>query len=456
MLFFKKALPTAFYCQTRLQQMPCIPVDAESYNILETPTRCHHRLLDLIASAKNRILITALYLQDDEIGREVLNALYAAKAKNPKLYIRVYVDFHRAQRGLIGKGPSLGNSELYYKMAEGCEAPPAIYGVPVKRREIFGVMHLKGFVFDDTVLYTGASINNVYMDYDHRYRLDRYHEIHSKELADSMCSFATSAFHANFAVQDFSQGKIKPAKEMRDEIKQLRRHLTEVQYSFTSGRIHKGQVGITPVAGLGKSHNLLNRDLLWMVNAAKESLFICTPYFNPPKILLKSFNAVLQRDVKLTLVVGDKIANDFFIREGEDFSPVGAVPYIYEQNLREFVESHQEYIDNKLLDIRLWKNGLNTYHVKGLYVDQNLALMTGNNLNPRAWALDLENGLIIHDPNHLLQEKFMHEQQHLLKHTTKILSVDDIDCFDNYPEDVKKLLRKVNRLRASIFIKKLL
>ena len=91
-----------------------------------------------------------------------------------------------------------------------------------------------------------------------------------------------------------------------------------------------------------------------------------------------------------------------------------------------------------------------------MYVDQNLALMTGNNLNPRAWALDLENGLIIHDPNHLLQEKFMHEQQHLLKHTTKILSVDDIDCFDNYPEDVKKLLRKVNRLRASIFIKKLL
>ena len=160
-------------------------------------------------------------------------------------------------------------------------------------------------------------------------------------------------------------------------------------------------------------------------------------YFILLKILLKSFNAVLQRDVKLTLVVGDKIANDFFIREGEDFSPVGAVPYIYEQNLREFVESHQEYIDNKLLDIRLWKNGLNTYHVKGLYVDQNLALMTGNNLNPRAWALDLENGLIIHDPNHLLQEKFMHEQQHLLKHTTKILSVDDIDCFDNYPEDVK-------------------
>ena len=60
MLFFKKALPTSFYCQTRLQQLPCIPVAANAYNILETPTRCHHRLLELISQAKNRILITAL------------------------------------------------------------------------------------------------------------------------------------------------------------------------------------------------------------------------------------------------------------------------------------------------------------------------------------------------------------------------------------------------------------
>lgn len=456
MLFFKKALPTAFYCQTRLQQLPCIPVAADSYNILETPSRCHHRLLELIASAQTRILITALYLQDDEAGREVLNALYEAKAKNPKLYIRVYVDFHRAQRGLIGKGPSLGNGELYYKMAVNCEAPPAIYGVPVKRREIFGVMHLKGFVFDNTVLYSGASINNVYMDYAERYRLDRYHEIHSASLADAMCAFATEAFHSNFAVQDFSQGQVKAAKEMRDEIKQLRRHLTEVQYSFKGGWIHKNEVGITPVAGLGKRHNLLNRDLLWLIGAAKESLFICTPYFNPPKVLLNALNEALERGIHMTLIVGDKVANDFFIRENEEFSTVGAVPYIYEQNLKDFIQSHQQYIDRNQLDIRLWADGQNTYHVKGLYVDQNLALMTGNNLNPRAWALDLENGLIIHDPNHLLKEKFMHEQQYLLKNTTKIKSPSDIEDFENYPDEVKRLLRKVKRLRASIFIKQLL
>lgn len=164
----------------------------------------------------------------------------------------------------------------------------------------------------------------------------------------------------------------------------------------------------------------------------------------------------LQRSIKLTLVVGDKTANDFYIRSGENFSPVGAVPYIYERNLYDFVQNNKKYIDKGLLDIRLWQDGENTYHVKGLYIDQNMALMTGNNLNPRAWSLDLENGLIIHDPNHLLQEKFMHEQQYLLRHTRKISSVSDLEDFENYPEEVKKLLKKVNRLKASIFIKQLL
>lgn len=136
MLFWKKSLPGSLYCQTRLQQLPTLPVDVSDYNILETPNRAYKRILELIKSAKERILIAALYLQDDETGRNVLNALYEAKEKNPKLYIRVYVDFHRAQRGLIGKGPSLGNSELYYKKAINAENPPAIYGVPVKRREL--------------------------------------------------------------------------------------------------------------------------------------------------------------------------------------------------------------------------------------------------------------------------------------------------------------------------------
>ena len=48
--------------------------------------------------------------------------------------------------------------------------------------------------------------------------------------------------------------------------------------------------------------------------------------------------------------------------------------------------------------MRLWKDGDNTYHLKGVWVDNQYILLTGNNLNPRAWRLDAENGLLIHDP----------------------------------------------------------
>lgn len=455
-MFFHSNIAGQLYCQTRLQQLSYIAVDAENYSVLETPSLFHKRMLQLIATAKRRIMMTVLYLQDDDCGREILNALYEAKSHNPHLYVKIYVDFHRAQRGLIGKEPSLGNSELYYKAAEHSDNPPSIYGVPVKRRELFGVMHLKGCVFDNTVLYSGASINDVYLDFHGRYRLDRYHEICSEKLADSMCNFVNEAFHTNYAVQDFSQGPVKTAKQIRDDIRTLTRHLTQTQYLFKGDHLHKNQIGICPIAGLGKRRNTLNRAILWMIGAAKNHLFICTPYFNPPKQVQLQLEAALHSGVKITLLVGDKTANDFFIKSDEKFSTVGVVPYIYEQNLRAFMQKHQKSINNGQLEIMLWKNGDNTFHVKGMFTDQNYALITGNNLNPRAWGLDLENGLLISDPSHLLQEKFIHEQLYLLKHTKKISSVSELESPEHYPEEVQKILSKVKMFKASVIIRHLL
>ncbi len=457
MLFFKKAIPNTLYCQTRLQQLPVITVDPSGYTILERPALFHSRMLELIKNARTRIMMTVLYLQDDEAGREILSALYEAMKQRPQLYVRIYVDFHRAQRGLIGKGPQTGNSALYYKWAEHSPHPPAIYGVPVKKREVFGVMHLKGCVFDNTVLYSGASINNVYLQYGERYRLDRYHEIISKELADCLCAYTNEAFHINYAVQDFSQGHIKPAREIKDEIKQLRTYLTTAEYSFKGRtRVRDGEIGITPLVGLGKRVNPLNRAIIWILGGARKNLFICTPYFNPPKVVLQALEDALKRGVNVTLVAGSKIANDFYIAPDENFSAIVAIPYIYEQNLRAFVGRYQELIDSRQLKVMLWEDGSNTYHLKGIYADGQLALITGNNLNPRAWALDLENGLIVHDPHHLLQEKYMHEQQFILAHTRAIKNVDDLESFENYPEQVKKVLERVRRFRASIIIKQLL
>ena len=137
-----------------LDALPTIPVMAENLEVLDSPRAYRETLLALIASARHRILLAALYLQDDDGGREVLGALYAAKAARPELEIAVFVDWHRAQRGLIGKAKSAGNAAMYREMAQRLGSGVKIYGVPVQRRELLGVMHLKGFIIDDTVLFS--------------------------------------------------------------------------------------------------------------------------------------------------------------------------------------------------------------------------------------------------------------------------------------------------------------
>ncbi len=439
-----------------LEKLPQLALPADGLRVLHTAPEFRQRLLELIASARRRIYLVALYLQDDEAGREILDALYAAKAAHPDLDIRVFVDFHRAQRGLIGKGKQSGNHLLYQQYAAAHPEAVAFYGVPVKSREWLGVLHLKGFLFDDTLLYSGASLNNIYLQQGERYRADRYHEITHLELARSWAAFILRQFAASPAVQRLDHTPIPSARQLRPQLRQLRQSLEEARYEFVREEPDADQVGITPLVGLGKRHNRLNRAIRDMLRAAEREVFICTPYFNPPKDISRDLAGLLRRGVKLTLVIGDKTANDFFIPPGEPFNTVGGLPYLYEVNLRRFAHKYQRYIDRGQLNLMLWKHEQNSYHLKGVFVDEDLALITGSNLNPRAWALDLENGLLVRDPHRHLQARFAAEQAHILSHCHRLEHFSALEQLSDYPEAARRLLQRLQRFKAHLLIRQII
>ena len=60
------------------QDTPGFGLSAQHCEVLTDAKQYHQTLLKLIAAAEERIYITALYLQDDEAGQQVLNALHAA------------------------------------------------------------------------------------------------------------------------------------------------------------------------------------------------------------------------------------------------------------------------------------------------------------------------------------------------------------------------------------------
>ncbi|MBJ7537505.1 CDP-diacylglycerol--serine O-phosphatidyltransferase [Marinomonas transparens] len=439
-----------------LGPLPTFAIDPEQFHVLSSARRFREYLLEAIEKATRRIYLVALYLEDDDAGREILTALYEAKQRTPALDITICVDWHRAQRGLIGADNTQGNAAMYQEYAEKYQHAIAIYGVPVRKREVFGVLHLKGFIIDDTVIYSGASLNNIYLHYQDRYRLDRYHLMKNKALADSMVGFIREQMIAHPAVNNLSQLPLPTTKELKTDIRRFRVALGKSSYHVEHQPVADHQVAVTPLTGVGRRHNVLNQQIVGLLNTASEEILLCTPYFNFPRVVVKAVKSAIKRGVKVHIIVGDKTANDFYIAPDRPFKAIGGLPYLYEINLRKFAKSNETHIASGDLSIHLWKHDTNSYHLKGLWVDRRTMLLTGNNINPRAWTLDLENGLLIDDPHKHLEAKFTAEFDSIFQHTQRITSYRQLEKLLNYPIKIQRLLKKVLRTRADRLLKRIL
>ena len=439
-----------------LDTLPFLAVPASAIEVLPDPGAFRHELLQLIAQATRRIVIVTLYLQDDDGGREVLDALYAAKTRQPALQISVFVDWHRAQRGLIGKQKSEGNAGMYREYAARLGPGVDVYGVPVQNRELFGVLHLKGFVIDDAVLYSGASLNDVYLVRHGRYRLDRYHLLRHRGLANAMAAFVQRHFVGSEAVCRLNVAQVPATRTLQPAIREFRQDLQGAGYDVPREILGQGDVAVTPLLGFGRSDNTLNDALLALLRDTREQVILLTPYFNLPKPVRVVLGQLLRRGCEIHLMVGDKTANDFYISPGQPFKTIGLLPYLYENNLRRFARAHRRQIDSGQLNIHLWRDGDNSYHLKGLFIDDDVAVLTGNNLNPRAWSLDLENGLALRDPAHLLRAKHEAEWAALRRHATRLADYHALESPRHYPAEVRRLLRRLNRTRLDRLVNRLL
>ncbi|WP_296254685.1 MULTISPECIES: CDP-diacylglycerol--serine O-phosphatidyltransferase [unclassified Pseudomonas] len=431
--------------------------ESSSAAITILPSAADYRraLLEKIASATRRIYIVALYLQQDEAGQQILDALYAAKAARPALDVVVLVDWFRAQRGLIGAGKQAGNSAWYQAQNLEHDQEVPIYGVPVQTRELFGVLHLKGSIIDDCVLYTGASINNVYLDMLGKYRLDRYQLLENPALADSFQRLVQEQILPSDAVHRLDLPSPPSSRSIRGEIRQFRQRLKRACYDVNDGVRENGELRVIPLLGIGNK-NPLSKVLCDLIAATRDQLTLCTPYFNMPLVVKREINRALKRGVKIDIIIGDKTANDFFIPPDEPFKVISALPYLYEISLRRFMQKHQTAVAKQALNIHLWKDGDNTFHLKGLWSDERYTLITGNNLNPRAFQLDLENAVLIDDPKGDWLTPRAEELELLMRNTQRVGKFDELDTLSEYPIGVRTFLRRVSRVRVERLLYRIL
>ncbi len=441
--------------QQHLAQLPKLPQSIDAVHTLYSATDFRKTLLEAIANATLRIYLVALYLENDDGGRDVLSAVYEAKRKRPELEICILVDWHRAQRGRIGAAATNTNADWYCRMAQenpGVHVP--VYGVPVNTREALGVLHLKGNIIDDCVVYSGASMNDVYLHSHEKYRFDRYHLLTNPPLANSMVDYIQKSLLSADAVQRLDREDRPKSPEIKNETRQFRQGLRDCRYHFKDSA-SENELAVTPMVGLGKQ-NALNQTIFHLMASTDEKLTLCTPYFNMPALLARNIMGLLRRGKQVEIIVGDKTANDFYIPQDQPFKIIGALPYLYEINLRRFLSRLQRFIDSGQLIVRLWKDGDNSYHLKGMWVDDRWQLITGNNLNPRAWRLDLENAILIHDPNKEMQVQRQKELDNIREHTEIVSHYMELESIPNYPVKVRKLIRRLRRIRIDRLISRIL
>ncbi|MGP1930875.1 MAG: phospholipase D-like domain-containing protein, partial [Arsenophonus sp. ET-DL12-MAG3] len=172
--------------------------------------------------------------------------------------------------------------------------------------------------------------------------------------------------------------------------------------------------------------------------------------------LTRIINNLLRNGKQIEIIIGDKTANDFYLPPEEPFQIISALPYLYEINLRRFIYRSQYFVDNQQLTIRLWKDGENSYHLKGIWIDNIWQLITGNNLNPRAWGLDLENAILIHDPKKVLLHQKNKELKCIITNTYVMKHYKELENIQRYPVKVKKLIHRLRRMRIDRLIRRIL
>lgn len=441
--------------QQHLAQLPKLSQSVADVSTLYSPAEFRETLLEKIAAAQTRICIVALYLENDDAGRAIMDALYRAKQARPELDISILVDWHRAQRGRIGAARGVTNADWYCEMAtRHADIAIPVYGIPVNTREALGVLHLKGFIIDDTLIYSGASINDVYLHQHDKYRYDRYQIIRNAQLTDTMYAWIDLNLKPAEAVNRLDVAERPSSPEIKNETRQFRQDLRGFNYQF-DGNAGNEELAVTPLVGLGK-HSLLNKTIFHLMPYAEQKLIICTPYFNLPALLVRNIIHLLRQGKQVEIIVGDKTANDFYIAPDQPFKIIGALPYLYEINLRRFLSRLQYYVSNEQLVVRLWKDGENSYHLKGMWVDDEWQLITGNNLNPRAWRLDLENAVLIHDPHQELAAQREKELTLIRQHTTVVNHFRELESIADYPAKVRKLIRRLRRIRIDRLISRIL
>ncbi|XP_059611095.1 CDP-diacylglycerol--glycerol-3-phosphate 3-phosphatidyltransferase, mitochondrial [Phlebotomus argentipes] len=432
-------LPGRQFSNPRLQSLswlhaaaPCFPVRGDCITVIHDPRVFYETVLSKCASAKRRIILASLYLGIGQLETKLISVLRENLRENKKLEVDFLLDFTRGTRGKVSSRttimPLIEESDnvslsLYHT--------PALRGItkklaPPRWNELLGLQHMKVYLFDNSVIISGANLSTDYFTN----RQDRYIMIENKSLADFYAGLVGKVQEFSVQVSKDAQLQLNPSwihwpyegsqndfvQEARNRIFSYFSEVVERQKNSVDSE-SDADTWIFPVIEMGQlgiHHDSVVTKAIFQNSQCGSRIRMATGYFN---LTQEYMNSITDCQAECAILMAHPNANGFKGAKG----PAGGIPDAYTLIARQFHEKLTRAQQDHRVSLFEYQLPGWTYHAKGLWYylpDSSLPAMTligSSNFGERSVNRDLETQVCIVTENVELQKRLEDECNNLYR-----------------------------------------
>nr|CAG4640991.1 EOG090X08SX [Eulimnadia texana] len=419
-------------------ESPCFPVDGDKVTVLKTPEEFYQTLISKTEKSTKRIVFASLYLGTGSLEKKLVDSVeknLKEKSDEEKPRVQILLDATRGSRGSQNSRKMLLN--LLQNFSENVSVhmyhTPALRGlmktlIPERYNETIGLQHMKIYLFDNSLLISGANLSNDYFTN----RQDRYVLIEDcgrladfyDKLVNAVCDFSLK-LNAEDQLRLSSSSSLHPyesdrkifATDARDKVASVmntfKTEEKKFEYSSPKDRdtwvfplIQMGQLGIT-------MDSSCTSKILGSIPKNAE-LSLASGYFNLTQEYMDSI--LHSTEASTHILMAHPTANGFLGAPGF----AGAIPSAYTHIAATFF--HQVRQSGQSARIRLWEYQRNlwTFHAKGLWISFQgsdtkpfFTLVGSPNFGYRSVYRDLETQIAVVTVNPRLREQLREERENL-------------------------------------------
>ncbi|XP_069016366.1 CDP-diacylglycerol--glycerol-3-phosphate 3-phosphatidyltransferase, mitochondrial [Embiotoca jacksoni] len=465
------------------EQVPAFRVPGAQVHILTSPDQFYQVMKARIKTAQRRVVMASLYLGTGRLEQELVDCMEEALqrsqdgSRSPDLKVSVLLDYTRGSRGAINSRTMLLPllQRFASQMRVSLYHTPDLRGllrllVPQRFNETIGVQHIKVYLFDDSVIISGANLSDSYFTN----RQDRYVLLENcREVADFFSDLVEAVGDVSLQLQPddsvtMLEGMVHPYKGNRQDFsaaarkrimevvnaahmrqRLLYRSEDEEDEEMSEGGAEEEDTWVFPLVqmkplGIRVDEQVTQRLL---TDAGPDStVFLTSGYFNLTRAYM---GLVLGAGASYRILTASPEVNGFFGAKGV----AGAIPAAYIHIARQFYKQVCQLGQEERVHLHEYHRPQWTFHAKGLwYYLQGqdrpcLTLIGSPNFGYRSVHRDLEAQIAIVTENEELQSQLQEEQETLYQRSTEVSS----STFERPDRHVKLWVKLVTPLIKNFF-----